>query len=141
MKYWDASAFFPILVEEPRTPELTDALMDDPLVVTWWGTVVECASGLAMRRRRDAFGAAAHDQALATLRAAFQGWRIIEPSEALRFEAMVLLRLHSLRAGDALQLAAALEWAEHRPSEVEFVCLDQRLREAAASHGFRILPA
>jgi len=46
-----------------------------------------------------------------------------------------LLRIHPLRAADSLQLAAALTVAEQEPSSLSFVCLDQRLAEAAIREG------
>lgn len=45
------------------------------------------------------------------------------------------LRLHPLCAADALQLAAALEWAG-AVHEGAFVTFDQRLQDAAQREGF-----
>jgi predicted nucleic acid-binding protein len=50
-----------------------------------------------------------------------------------------MLRVHPLRAADALQLAAATVAAEHDPSSLELVCLDQRLSEAAGKEGFPLV--
>jgi len=52
---------------------------------------------------------------------------------------MRLLRIHPLRAADALQLAAALTAAEN-PGALAFVSLDDRLSDAARREGFSILP-
>jgi hypothetical protein len=46
-----------------------------------------------------------------------------------------------LRATDALQLAAALVWCDETPRGEPFVCLDERLGDAARREGFRLLPA
>jgi hypothetical protein len=67
-------------------------------------------------------------------------WVEVEPAAALRERAVRLLSSHNLRAADALQLAAALVWAEERPAGRVFVCLDARLREAARLDGFTVLP-
>jgi hypothetical protein len=67
-------------------------------------------------------------------------WTEIEPSREMREVAMRVLRLHSLRAADSLQLAAALIWAHGHASGLVFVSLDQRLREAASLEGFSVLP-
>lgn len=141
MRYWDASAIVPLVVDEQSSSLLLDLLRRDRHMVTWWGTVVECASAIAARHRRGQFGVDDHDAALRLLLQASGRWRTIEPQDGLRFEAMTLLRLHRLRTGDALQLAAALDWADRRPSGLGFVCLDGRLRDAAAAQGFRVLPA
>jgi uncharacterized protein len=63
------------------------------------------------------------------------------PSNQVRTMARRLLRLHTLRAAHALQLAAAAIAAEHEPRSLEFVCLDDRLRAAASREGFRVVPA
>ena len=47
-----------------------------------------------------------------------------------------LLRLHPLRAFDALQLGAALHWAEGQPQERTLHTLDGRLAFAAEREGF-----
>ena len=68
-------------------------------------------------------------------------WTEIRPSTAIRDRAIRLLAIYSPSAADALQLAAALTWAEDRPAGRAFVCLDDRLREAAHREGFTVLPA
>ena len=62
----------------------------------------------------------------------------IEPSDEIRETARRFLRVHPLRAADALQLAAAFVAAERRPSTLAFVTLDDRLRAAASQEGFLI---
>ncbi|MEW6277141.1 MAG: hypothetical protein AB1758_00860 [Candidatus Eremiobacterota bacterium] len=44
---------------------------------------------------------------------------------------------YDLRAADSLQLSAALEQVG---GELEFVCLDRRLREAARVEGLTLVP-
>ena len=52
-----------------------------------------------------------------------------------------LLRLHPLRAADALQLAAAQLWAANRPEGRILHTLDTPLGRVAAREGFTVLPA
>jgi hypothetical protein len=54
----------------------------------------------------------------------------------VRETAVRLLRVHSIRAADGLQLAAAIFAPRNRPPALPFVCLDDRLREAAVREGF-----
>ena len=61
------------------------------------------------------------------------------PTTGLRATALRVLGIHALRGGDALQLAAALEAARGRPSTLPFVCLDQRLADAASREGFLVV--
>ena len=64
----------------------------------------------------------------------------IEPWEKVREVASELILKHPLRAADAFQLAAALVWCGGKTRSESFVCLDDRLRGAAALEGFRVLP-
>jgi hypothetical protein len=50
-----------------------------------------------------------------------------------------MLRVHDLRAADALQLAAGVAAAEGRPATLAFVCLDERLAAAAEREGFGVV--
>ena len=63
-------------------------------------------------------------------------WREVEPSGELRDIARRLLRMHRLRAGDAIQLASAVLASERRPASLPFITLDDRLRDAALKEGF-----
>jgi hypothetical protein len=55
--------------------------------------------------------------------------------------AIRLLRVHALRAADALQLAAALVWADGVPSGSVLHTHDRRLATAAEREGFEVRPA
>jgi uncharacterized protein len=136
MMYWDASGIVPLLVRQTRTEDMARLLVQDAAMVTWWGTPVECLSAL-MRLFREgrlkAEGMRAAERRLLELR---NGWDEVLPGEACRRTAERMLRVHPLRAADALQLAAVMIAADHDPGRMEIVCLDQRLSEAAATEGF-----
>lgn len=51
MKFWDASAIVPLLVEESDSELVGDLLKEDPGMVVWWATRSECISALAKKRR------------------------------------------------------------------------------------------
>jgi uncharacterized protein len=65
----------------------------------------------------------------------------VAPTETLRKKAERLLAVHTISAADAMQLAAAMVWARDDPAGHGFVCLDDRLRDAAGREGFQVLPA
>ena len=140
MKFWDASALIPLCLHERETASLKKLAQADEAIVAWWASPVECLSALARLRREDALSLHEEGQAQTILRSLMSGWIEIEPSEAVREQAARVLRLHPLRAGDSLQLASALVWCQGDPTRHEFVCLDQRLRDAARREGFVILP-
>jgi predicted nucleic acid-binding protein len=65
-----------------------------------------------------------------------QSWMQIDPSDEIRESARRFLRVHTLRAADALQPAAAFVAAERRPPPLTLVTCDDRLRDAAGKEGF-----
>lgn len=140
MRFWDASAVAPLLVDERSSPAAMDLLREDASIVVWWGTRVECTSALRRREREGALGAADCSRALELLGTLAASWSELVPSEPVRVSAERALAVHPLRAADALALAAALVWRGPTAAAAEFVCLDERLRDAASREGLRVLP-
>jgi predicted nucleic acid-binding protein len=136
VKFWDASALVPLLVADPTTRALQALAARDPDMLVWWGSQVECVSALARLEREAALDGAQVRTAYDRLDELARGWHEIGPGEIVRETAMRFLRVHPLRAADALQLAAAFVAAENRPSAMEVVTLDDRLAEAARKEGF-----
>jgi len=141
MRFWDASAIIPLLVAEPTRERLIALLDQDAEVLAWWGTPVEIASALARREREGLVSADEVSAALVAARQLAESWHEIVPSDAVRRTAERLLRLHTLRAADSLQLAAALVAADHDPGALPMVCLDERLTQAARREGFTVIGA
>lgn len=139
MRFWDASAVVPLLVREPASGALRRLVDEDPELVVWWGTPVECASGLARLRREGVIDAGEETRVLLALAELRESWIEVQPTLPLRATAQRLLRTHALRAADAHQLAAALVWAG-RPRGDVLVTLDERLAEAARLEGFTVSP-
>jgi predicted nucleic acid-binding protein len=139
MKFWDSSAIVPLLLAEPTTRAMQTIVAKDSTMLVWWATEVECASALARLEREDALEDAATRLAFDRLRQLASGWHEIDPSDAIREAAVRFLRVHALRAGDALQLAAAFVAAERRPPSLEVVTLDERLAGAARKEGFDVI--
>ncbi len=135
MIFWDTSAVVPLLVDEPRSKEVTGVLRGDPTMVVWWGTEIECRSALA-RRGREGMAQARVEQARGVLEALIPHWSEVLASAEVRWHAARALRVHPLRAADALQLGAALTWAQARPTWHPFFTFDRSLREAARAEGF-----
>ncbi|MBI3395043.1 MAG: type II toxin-antitoxin system VapC family toxin [Spirochaetia bacterium] len=138
MKFWDSSAVVPMIVEEPRTSAVLAVLDSDPAV--WWGTRVECLSALARLSREGIFDRDAVRNASEALVRFTAASIEVQPTEQVRNRAERLLRVHSLRAGDSLQLAAALVLFGEQTHGQVFVSLDDRLRSAAEKEGFTVLP-
>lgn len=105
-------------------------------MLVWWGTEVECASALARLEREATLDSNEIVTAFSRLGQLKQAWHEIDPSDAVRETAARFLRVHPLRAADALQLAAAFAAAEARPAMLELISLDDRLCLAARKEGF-----
>jgi predicted nucleic acid-binding protein len=138
--FWDSSAIVPVLTAEPRSTETRALLRLDEAPAVWWGSPVECQSALYRRRREEVLSADALREALARLEHFAEDVDIVAPTARLRERAGRALAAHPLRAADALQLAAALVWADDSPAGDVFVCLDDRLRDAARDEGFEVVP-
>jgi predicted nucleic acid-binding protein len=137
VKFWDASAIVPLLVAEESTRRLQALAAKDSAMLVWWGSAVECISALARLERDGALSSPT--LALQRLQQLSAGWHEIDPSDEIRETAARFLRVHPLRAADALQLAAAFAAAERRPASLEIVTLDDRLANAARKEGFALL--
>lgn len=137
MRFWDSSAIVPLLAPQPSTPAIEGLLAADAEMLVWWGTPVECVSALARLEREDSMALRDVGMALARLRVLAEAWHEVQPHARVRSRAERLLRVHPLRAADALQLAAAIEVAGGSPAE--FVCLDRRLGEAAARENLAVV--
>jgi len=51
VKFWDKSAIMPLLIAEASTPRPQALAAEDPAMLVWWGSEVECASALARLER------------------------------------------------------------------------------------------
>jgi predicted nucleic acid-binding protein len=140
MRFWDSSAIIPLCLKERASEAIKGLMKGDEDVVVWWTTRVECLSALSRRRREGVLSPGDETKARAVLSAIGTAWSEVQPTETVRLRAERLLSIHPLRTADALQLAAALIWAQETPRGLEFVCLDQNLREAALKEGFSIQP-
>jgi len=138
LRFWDSSAIIPLTVTEAGTDAVRAIAEEDPVMCVWWATEVECVSTLARLEREGALTDTATTVALERLDLLAESWNEVQPVVAVRGAARRLLRVHTLRAGDALQLAAAAVAAEGQPASLEIVTLDERLAAAARREGFTV---
>lgn len=108
--FWDTSAVVPRCCFQPQSAQARQAARTYSRQVIWWGTVVEAVSSL---NRLTCEGA-------------------INTKERL-------LRIHRLRAADALQLAAALVWCGNHPQGRALIGADGNLSDAASAEGFTVI--
>jgi uncharacterized protein len=139
--FWDSSALVPTILPAHASAALLSLVGSDHQKTVWWACPVECQSAVFRRHREKPLSAALLGNAMRRLVDLMDSSDVVPPTATLRERAGRLLGAHPLRAGDALQLAAALASSEDSPQGTTFVCLDTRLRDAARREGFAILPA
>jgi len=138
--FWDSSALVPLLVSEARTEGIQGLARDEGRMAIWWATPVECQTAIARRHRESPMPSSQLEQVTARITELALNVRTVAATEEVRTRARRLASNHPLRAADALQLAAALVSCHEQPVGESFVCLDDRLREAALREGFTVLP-
>lgn len=141
MTFWDTSAVVALCVNEPRSFTAKSILGEDPSLAVWWATRTECVSALLRQTREGGLSAVGERQARQVLETLAKVWTEIQPTAAGRGTAERLLAVHPLRAADAFQLAAALEWCQGQPAGMALASFDTRLRDAAHREGFTVLPS
>lgn len=139
MRFWDSSALVPLVIAEETSEPLQALFQDDQGVTVWWGTEVECGSAVARLERMGKLTPAEVSDVFEQIQEIAKVWHVIDPVETIRVSAKRFLRVHDLRASDALQLAAAFLAAEGRPASLEVVCLDDRLVTASRREGFKVI--
>jgi hypothetical protein len=140
MRFWDSSALIALVVRQSGTEAVQRILADDPAMLVWRFSEVELRSGLARLRREEALTQPAFADALTRSEEIWSKCVVVTVFDAVAQRAKRLLGLHTLRAADALQLAAALTAVDEQPVGWVFVTHDRRLAEAAQREGFRCEP-
>ncbi len=139
MKFWDTSALLPVFLDEASTPACRQHMADDPGVIVWEGTCVELLSVLArwQRHSRDM------DDLWPGLRAEmirqWRTWLRVADWQRVSPHAQRIVTMHPLKAGDAMQLAAAIAAADGQPDQLPVVTRDHTLAKAAQLEGFPVI--
>ena len=138
MRFWDSSAIVPPLVRQPQSPRVDEWWSRDSDVVLWTLSPVEVTSALWRLVRERSVSEAEAQIAEARAQEFASASRVVVDVEGVKEVARRTLRLHSLTAADACQLAAALVWAGGRPQGKTLLTLDERLAASARREGFDV---
>ena len=104
----------------------------------WTLTPLEVISGLRRLLREDVVTEETATGAENRLTELLRACHVIIEVEPVKATAARLLRIHALRAFDALQLAAAMHWADGHPRGRILHTFDRRLAQAAQREGFLV---
>ncbi len=140
MRIWDSSAIVPLLILERETEQCIKAFKSDSDVIVWTMSKVEVFSALCRRFRQNGINEGVFDSAKKRIDGFFDAAFEIVSVPKVKERALRLLQIHSLKAADALQLAAALIVTQEVPAKLTFMSFDEQLNIAAKREGFIINP-
>jgi predicted nucleic acid-binding protein len=138
--FWDSSALVPLCVKQQTTPAI-GALAAQYRMMVWWAAPVEMRGAFARLLRMKQLSNREHVEAQISLEKLRSSWREVVPNDELRHQAERLAERFTLRAADALQLAAALAWRLGKPNGRAFISGDAQLLQAARQLGFHAIEA
>jgi uncharacterized protein len=138
VRFWDTSAVVPLVVRQSASAGVDRWFAEDPDVVISALTTIEITSALWRLRREEALDEAEVRAAELRTGELASGSFIVADVDSVKPLAVRLLRVHALRAADALQLGAALVWSGGRPHGKTLHTLDERLALAARREGFSV---
>jgi len=139
VRYWDASALAPLVIEEEASELALGWLRSDTEIALWGLTRLELVSAVERRVREGNIPTSARQPALRRIERITADAHEITDLAAVRMRALPLLARHPLRAADAAQLGAALLVADPDPASLVMVVLDRRLAAAAEREGLVVL--
>jgi predicted nucleic acid-binding protein len=133
MRFFDASALVKKYVRESDSARVRRLLRSGDVAVSRLSEV-EVISALARLARDEAISQGQRDRAAVAFVSDLMAWHVVELTPEVGATARRLLMQHQLRAGDAVQLSAALvlQIGLEVPLE-EFVAYDQRTLGVAAA--------
>ena len=140
MRFWDSSALVPLHIDQARTLEVRALYRRDRDILAWTLSDVEMRSALYRLARDSALASDQLQEAIIRIEQFWMTVHTVNLIESVKRRAKRLLAVHSLRAADSMQLGAALTAVDDNPVGWEFVCLDNRLRNAAQREGFLLRP-
>jgi len=136
VRFWDSSAVVPLLVHQELSIRAEAWATEDGGITLWTLTPVEVVSAVRRLVRENAMHENEARVAERRLDELVRTCHVVVDVPAVKRLATRLLRLHPLRAFDALQLGAALLWVEGQPEGRTLHTFDVRLGTAAEREGF-----
>ena len=142
VRYWDASAIVPVLHRRAtKLGAVSRMLEQDPQVVVWWSTEVECVSAIArLEREGHPRRRGTSSTAFARLEELADRWQEIEPASRLR-QVAERACFASIRFGPPTPSSSPRPSSRRTGARetLPFVTLDDRLARAAEREGFPVV--
>jgi predicted nucleic acid-binding protein len=135
--YLDSSAIAKLYLDDEVDTDILREIVTGSTLVTSRLSYVEVRSSLAAAHRGRRLSAAQHDRAADAFEEAWSAYVVIDLTDGVSRRAGAIAEVHGLRAGDAIQLASALE---ADAEDAFIVAWDVRLRSAATRAGVPVYP-
>ena len=137
MIYLDSSALFKKYYQEIGTESVWRLFAERRVLATASLSYAEVLSALNRKLSEHRIGREQYHAAADSLEHDWTELDVIPMRQEVLRQARIVLERHTLRAGDAVQLASALHLAASGP--VGFASADRRLNQAATAEGFILL--
>jgi predicted nucleic acid-binding protein len=139
MLYWDTSALFAFVIAEKHSGQIRDQVAKQGVSATYTAIITPLEFESAIQRRLSERTLNLREADRARLFGVdFRKRAYLLPLDQNALDtALHLQKIYGLRPGDAIQLASARLGTDN-PSRVRFLCLDERLTEAAKLEGFQV---
>jgi predicted nucleic acid-binding protein len=138
VRFVDASALVKRYVRETGSARVQSLLRSDDIAVSRL-SAVEVVSAIARLSRDGAIAIPTRDRLVRAYITDLAAWHVVEITAELVDTGQQLLLRHPLRAGDAIQLAAAILLQRALgPDLTAFVAADSRLTTAALAEGLTV---
>lgn len=139
MIYWDSSALVAVLIRENKSTQVFSFLKDHVNFKSYTSlfTFLEVESAFQRRLNDKSISTESVHLARVVLARFRKKVQVVSADENLLDIALHYQKIYGLRAGDALQLASAKVGSEYS-TQVQFMCLDNLLNQAALSEGFNL---
>ena len=138
MLFLDASALAKRYVEEAGTELVVATMAGQPIAISRL-SVTEVVSAICRRCREGDLRVEQREAALRQLDSERSAFHVVEFTEEIVTRAAALLRRHSLRAADSVQLASCLLLADELGTPARLMAFDERLVRAARAEGVNCL--
>ncbi len=139
MFYWDSSALVASFINEQETKRVLSFVTKEEEKHSYTAiiTLLEVESAIQRRLKERSLSQKQADE-VRLLAAEFRKkTHLIVADQNVLDIALHLQKIYTLRVADAMQLASARAGTED-PARVDFLCLDDRLNEAAKREGFNV---
>jgi predicted nucleic acid-binding protein len=138
MLYWDTSALFAFLINEKHSAKLRSLVQHQGSSTAYTAIITPLEFESAIQRRLSERTLNLREVDRARLFGVdFRKQAFLVPLDQNALDtALHLQKIYGLRPGDAIQLASARLGTDN-PSRVVFLCLDEKLTEAAKREGFQ----